>query len=207
MYRQTDPPNTHTHNPSLLVKHVNQGYVHTWKVCNYVNEDVFFVNMKWWLYPHLPEIQVVYLNLHSWELFRGKWSLFVTFANGDNTLIMDSSELKGVVHPLFNSSKAFFELGISPIADASPVDVYWVWVYPLFTRFTNAPPQLQIDRHTAKQTKRKRERDTIQLPLILGDWFNVTMTDRQTDRQTKRERETIQLPLILGDWFNVTMTL
>ena len=39
-----------------------------------------------------------------------------------------------------SSLKPFFELGISPIASASPaVDVYWVWVYPRLMSLTNTP--------------------------------------------------------------------
>ena len=68
-------------------------YTHE-KLCNYATGNVHIVNMQWQIYPQFAgDIQVVYPQLYNWELFRGKWSLFITYANGNKTLVMNSSSL------------------------------------------------------------------------------------------------------------------
>ena len=72
------------HTPLLVRRPLKRGYVYTWKVCNYATGDVCIVNMQWQIYPQFAgDTQVVCPQLHSWELFRGKRSMFVTYANGD----------------------------------------------------------------------------------------------------------------------------
>ena len=42
-------------------------------------------------------------------------------------------------------------MAVSLTAGTSPVDVHWVWVYPWFTHFINAPPHPHI--HTPTHTQ------------------------------------------------------
>ena len=66
------PTPTPTPTPPLLVKPVNQGY----EKCGTMQLGMYLL---WRIYPQLTgDIHVVYPHLHTWDLFSGKRSLFVT---------------------------------------------------------------------------------------------------------------------------------
>ena len=77
--------------------------------------------------------------------------MFVTYANGDKNPRSNNEfewPLEGVVHLLLIGLKPFFKLGISPIAGASPVDVYCVQVYPHLTGLKNTHLHTHTHTHT-----------------------------------------------------------
>ena len=70
--------NTPTPNTPTCKTHPTGICIHMKGCVYYATGDVRIVNMQWRIHPQFAgDIQVVYPQLHSWELLRGKWSLLL----------------------------------------------------------------------------------------------------------------------------------